>query len=148
MVLDQPVAREPGQVGLAQPEPEALHAHQALDSPVRVAQAARVELTVRPVPVAQPLQPVALAAQVQAQPVVAVAALAVEPQVPSEREALVVRARLVSRSVQSVKSLNLEVPRALVAQLCHAATETLSFACVVDPRSKTSQTRLTPMPVS
>ena len=147
MGLAQPVAQEPDRVGLAQPEPER-RAHRAQDSLVRVAQAPRVASTVRPVPVAQPLQPVALVAQARAQPVVAVAALAAEPQVPSERAVLVVRARLASRSVQSAKNLNLEVPRAWVAQLCHAATETLSSACVVDPRSKTSQTRLMPTPVS
>ena len=98
--------QEPDRADLAQPEPVAPRAHLALDLPVRVAQAPRVVSTVRPVPVVLPRQPVDLPARAQAQLVVAVAALAVEPLVPSEREALVVRARLVSRSVPSAKNLN------------------------------------------
>jgi hypothetical protein len=79
---------------------------------------------------------------------VEVAVLAAEPPELLVRVEQEDRARLVSPSAQSAKNLNKEVSRALVAQLCHAATEPQlsGFAAVL--RFKTSQTRLMPMPVS
>jgi hypothetical protein len=93
--------------------------------------------------------PVDLVALVVAQVPVAVAALAVEPQVLSVRVVLAVRARLVSRSVQSAKSLNSVLTRHhLVVRLFHAATAPQCCAFVAVHRFKISQTRLTPLLVS
>jgi hypothetical protein len=71
-----------------------------------------------------------------------------EQQVPSVRVAHVAHPRPASRSVRNAKSLNREWLRASVAQLCHVATAPLLFVCVVEQASRTSPTRLMPMPVS
>jgi hypothetical protein len=135
---------------------------------VLVAHLAQVEQVVRLVPVALVAQvvlhlvlvlvavlqvelrvPEALVAQVVAQVPVAVAALAVELLVRLVRAVLAVRARLVSQSVQSAKSLNSALMRHhLVVQSFHAVTEQLFCAYVADLQSKTSPTRLTQQPVS
>jgi hypothetical protein len=88
-------------------------------------------------------------AQVAAQAQAVVAVLAVEPLVPSVRAAHAVRARLVSQSVQSAKSSNSAAMRHhLVAHLYLAVMEPRFYVSVAAHRSKTSQTRLTPMRVS
>jgi hypothetical protein len=93
--------------------------------------------------------PVVLVAQVVAQVQVVVAVLAVEPLVRSVRAVLAVRARLVSQSVQSAKSLNsAQMHHHLVVRLFHAETVLPSCVCVVDLQFKISQTRLTPQQVS
>jgi hypothetical protein len=76
--------------------------------PVALAQVASQVLRVQAVPqVPVALQVLAaLLVRPVARPVVEVAALAAEPQVLSVRVVLAVRARLVSQSVQSAKSLN------------------------------------------
>jgi hypothetical protein len=93
--------------------------------------------------------PVALVAQVEALVQVVVAVLAVEPLVRLVRAVLAVRARLVSQSVQSAKSLNsAQMHHRLVVRLFHAVTVLPSCVCVVDLQFKISQTRLTPQLVS
>ena len=93
--------------------------------------------------------PEALVAQVVAQVQVAVAALAVEPLVRLVRAVLAVRARLVSQSVQSAKSLNSAPMRHhLVVQSFRAVTVLPLFVCVAVLQSKTLQTRLIPQQVS
>jgi hypothetical protein len=71
-----------------------------------------------------------------------------EQQVPSVRVAHVAHPRPASRSVRNAKSLNREWLRASEAQLCLVATEPPSFEYVVEQASRTSPTRLMPMPVS
>lgn len=88
-------------------------------------------------------------AQVAAQAQAVAEVLAVEPLVLSVRAAHAVRARLVSQSAQSAKSLNSAAMRhRWVAHLFHAVTVQPCFVFVVVRLSKTSQTRLTPMQVS
>ena len=119
-----------------------LHAQQ-----VPVALVAHVQVLVAQVPAqVQVLQvPVVLPALVRVP--VAAAAVAVL-QVLSVRAVHAVPRRLASRSVRSAKSLNKEWLRASVAQLCLVATALPSFVFVVEQASRTSQTRLMPMPVS
>jgi hypothetical protein len=62
--------------------------------------------------------------------------------------ALADRARQENPSVQSVKSSNKEVSQALVEQLFHAVMAQPLSGYVAVLQSKTSQTRLMPMPVS
>jgi hypothetical protein len=145
---------------------------------VPVAQVAQVAQVAHQVPVAQPAQVASLAdlvrqvqvsfaqvavlrvvpqvalrvdslAQAVAQRVAVAVVLAVEPLVPSVRAAHAARARLVSQSVQSAKSSNSAAMRHhLVAHWFLVVTVRPSFAFVAVHRSKTSQTRLTPMRVS
>jgi len=80
----------------------------------------------------------------QAQPAVVAAERALQEHlveaVPEEN--------LVSQKEQSAKNLNKEMFLALVAQWCLVAMEQLCCEFVVDPRSKTSQTRLALTPLS
>jgi hypothetical protein len=93
--------------------------------------------------------PVALVVRAVAQAAVVVAVLAVEPLVLSVRVVPAVRARLVSQSVQSAKSLNsARMRHHLVARLFHAVTVQPFCVCVVDLRFRISQTRLTPQRAS
>jgi hypothetical protein len=93
--------------------------------------------------------PVALVVRAVAQVLVAVAVLAVEPLVLSVRVVLAVRARLVSQSVQSAKSLNSALtPHHLVVRLFHAVTAPQCCAFVAVHRFRISQTRLIPLLVS
>jgi hypothetical protein len=119
-------------------------------APVQVSVAVLAQVSVVPVPALVPVVQVLLALVVSVVlvrvPVAVVAAE--EPQVPSVRVAHAVHPRPASRSVRNAKSLNREWLRASVAQLCLVATEPPSFAYVVELASRTSQTRLMPMPVS
>jgi hypothetical protein len=93
--------------------------------------------------------PVALAVQVVAQVPAVVAVLAVEPLVLSVRVAHAGRARLVSQSVQSAKSLNSVLMRHhLVVQSFHAVTVQPCCVCVAVLQSKISPTRLTQLQAS
>jgi hypothetical protein len=131
-------------VALAQLVPVA-QVEQVAHAQVSVAEL--VQVLVEQVPVqALAHQPVvALAVPVR----VPVAAVAVAEQpAHSARVVHVVHRRPASRSARNAKSLNKEWLRASVAQLCLVATVRPSFAFVVEQASRTSQTRLMPMPVS
>jgi hypothetical protein len=92
---------------------------------------------------------VALVVRAVVQVPVAVAVLAVEPLVLSVRVVLAVRARLVSQSVQSAKSLNsVLTPHHLVVRLFHAVTAPRCCAFVAVHRFRISQTRLIQLQVS
>jgi hypothetical protein len=107
-----------------------------------------VQVLVAVRPVARQV-PVALVVRAVVQVPVVVAVLAVEPQVLSVRAVLAVKARLVSQSVLSAKSLNsAQTHHHLVVRLFHAVTVLPFFVCVVVHRFKILQTRLTPPRVS
>jgi hypothetical protein len=93
--------------------------------------------------------PVDLIAQAVAQVAAVVVVLAVELPVLLVRVVLAVRARLVSQSVQSAKSLNsAPMLHRWVERLFHAVTALLSCVCVAVHRFRISRTRLTPQLVS
>lgn len=119
---------------------------QAVLAQVSVAVLAQVSAV--PELVLEPQVPQPLVVLVAHVPVPVVAAAAVEPRVHSVRVARAVHRRPASRSVRSAKSLNREWPLASVAQLCLVVTEPPLFVCAVEPASRTSPTRLMPMPVS
>jgi hypothetical protein len=135
-----------------------VHAQVALVRLVPVVPVVQVSVAVPVVPVVQVsvavlqalvvLQPVLVAHAHRVAQVPEVAVTVVEPPVRSVRAEVAVHQRPASRSARNAKSLNREWLRALVAQLCHAATAQPFCACVVVPASKTSQTRLRPLRLS
>jgi len=127
----------------------ALHVQVAFQAGhVRLAQALHVRVAAPQAALRVQLRVDSLA-QVAAQAQAVVAVLAVEPLVPSVREAHAVRARLVSQSVQSAKSLNsVLTPHHLVVRLFHAVTEPRCCAFVAVHRFRISQTRLIQLQVS
>jgi hypothetical protein len=82
------------------------------------------------------------------EPVVADAESVAELQERLVKVALADRARQENPNAQNVKSSNKEVSQALVEQLFHAVMAQPLSGYVAVLQSKTSQTRLMPMPVS
>jgi hypothetical protein len=152
-VLRAPVAHQVVQVALQ--VVQVAHAQQvpvALVAPVahvQVSVAVHDQVSVERVLAQVLVQVLQLAVASAALVRVPVAVVAVVAQlVHSVRVVHVVHRRPASRSARNAKNLNKEWLRASVAQLCLVATEPPSFAFVVERASKTSQTRLMPMPVS
>ena len=120
----------------------------ALPVAVRVQVSAALALVLVAAPVVLVAHLLVLQASVASALVLAVAVAAAALLAPSVRVAHAVHQRRASRSVRNAKSSNKEWLLASVVQLCHVAMAPRCYVCAAARASKTSQTRLMPMPVS